>query len=237
MLRALGVRYVIVHPEDYDGAARAERIPERTIDALRSSGQIAKEAGLPGTTAFELTPWTPPDERGGDADRSGRADRVGLGSRRSRRRISSTAISTRAGLRGMGGQDGSSWVRARSCASRRRRARRAADRGAIDQRLSADAADRRARIPQDHDAAALRWRAVSGARRGHRPRRPLSDLITSALPHNSTGRPLDPANGCRRARPGRSTSCACGGMIRPEVFDEAFSCDRSCRRARWWRFR
>jgi hypothetical protein len=111
MLRSLGVRYVFVHPDDYDGAAIAAGMPDRTIRALRDSGQIAKEAGLPRVTAFELTPWDPP---GADApltpiptgeltaSASESADRIPNlfdGDRDTR------------WIAGIGGQDGSSWLR------------------------------------------------------------------------------------------------------------------------------
>jgi len=57
MLRSLGVRYVFVHPGDYDEAAKADRQADRTIRAFRDSRQIEKEAGLPEVTAFQLQPW------------------------------------------------------------------------------------------------------------------------------------------------------------------------------------
>jgi hypothetical protein len=111
MLRSLGVRYVFVHPDDYDGAAISADMPDRTIRALRDSGQIAKEAGLPRVTAFELTPWDPPgaDARmtlipSGEltASASESADRIPNlfdGDRDTR------------WIAGIGGQDGSSWLR------------------------------------------------------------------------------------------------------------------------------
>jgi hypothetical protein len=112
MLRSLGIRYVFVHPSDYDGASTAAGLPDRTIRALRDSGQIAKEAGLPKVTAFELTPWDPP--AGADvpltlippgeltASASESADRIPNlfdGDRDTR------------WIAGIGGQDGSSWLR------------------------------------------------------------------------------------------------------------------------------
>jgi hypothetical protein len=111
MLRSLGIRYVFVHPDDYDGASIAAGVPDRTIRALRDSGQIAKEAGLPRVTAFELAPSDPP---GADASltlippaeltasASESADRIPNlfdGDRDTR------------WIAGIGGQDGSSWLR------------------------------------------------------------------------------------------------------------------------------
>jgi hypothetical protein len=112
MLRSLGVRYVFVHPDDYDGASIAAGMPDRTIRALRDSGQIAKEAGLPRVSAFELAPWDrppdadapltliPPGELTASASES--ADRIANlfdGDRDTR------------WIAGIGGQDGSSWLR------------------------------------------------------------------------------------------------------------------------------
>ena len=112
MLRSLGIRYVFVHPDDYDAASIAAGLPDRTIRALRDSGQVAKEAGLPRVTAFELTPWDPP--AGADApmtlippgeltaSASESADRIPNlfdGDRDTR------------WIAGIGGQDGSSWLR------------------------------------------------------------------------------------------------------------------------------
>jgi hypothetical protein len=112
MLRSLGIRYVFVHPADYDGASIAAGVPDRTVRALRDSGQIAKEAGLPRVTAFELAPWDPP--AGVDvpltlipqgeltASASESADRIPNlfdGDRDTR------------WIAGIGGQDGSSWLR------------------------------------------------------------------------------------------------------------------------------
>jgi hypothetical protein len=112
MLRSLGIRYVFVHPGDYDGASIATGLPDRTIRALRDSGQIAKEAALPKVAAFELTPWDPP--AGADvplrlippaeltASASESADRIPNlfdGDRDTR------------WIAGIGGQDGSSWLR------------------------------------------------------------------------------------------------------------------------------
>jgi hypothetical protein len=112
MLRSLGIRYVFVHPDDYDAASIAAGMPDRTIRALRDSGQIAKEAGLPRVTAFELAPWDPPP--GADvsltlipsgeltASASESADRIPNLFDRDR---------DSRWIAGIGGQDGSSWLR------------------------------------------------------------------------------------------------------------------------------
>ena len=112
MLRAIGVRYVVVHPGDFDGASRADALPEHTIEAFRTSGQVVKEAALPQVTAFELQPWSEaPDAKAPTvllepreltASASEAADRVANlfdGDRDTR------------WIAGLGGQDGSSWVR------------------------------------------------------------------------------------------------------------------------------
>jgi hypothetical protein len=112
MLRTLGVRYVIVHPGDYDAVGRAGDLAGHTIAAMRASGQGAKEAGLPGVTAFELEPWTaevddgaaivPIDPRDLTASASEAPDRLG--------NLFDGDPDTR-WIAGLGGQDGSSWLR------------------------------------------------------------------------------------------------------------------------------
>jgi hypothetical protein len=111
MLRSLGVRYVLVHPDDYDEAAKAAGVPDRMIRALRGSSQIAKEASLPQVVAFELQPWdaagtaapaTPIDARELTASVSEAADRIPNLFDRDR---------DSRWIAGIGGQDGSSWVR------------------------------------------------------------------------------------------------------------------------------
>ena len=112
MLRAIGIRYVIVHPGDYDAAARADALPAHTVEAFRASGQVVTEAALPQVTAFELQPWTAtpdanasivrldPRELTASASESpGRVENLFDGDRDTR------------WIAGLGGQDGSSWVR------------------------------------------------------------------------------------------------------------------------------
>jgi len=112
MLRAIGVRYVIVHPGDYDPSSKADALSERTIQAFRGSSQVVKEAGLPQVTAFELQPWsTSPDANASIAlldkrelsatasESPGRIENLFDGDRDKR------------WIAGIGGQDGSSWVR------------------------------------------------------------------------------------------------------------------------------
>ena len=111
MLRSLGVRYVFVHPGDYDEPSRVDGLPDRTIRAFRDSGQLEKEASLPQVTAFELQPWdaaadaalvVPIDARELTATASEAADRLpNLFDRDPDSRW----------IAGIGGQDGSSWVR------------------------------------------------------------------------------------------------------------------------------
>jgi hypothetical protein len=64
MLRRLGVRYVVMHTNDYSVTQQADLEPTRTLAGFRASGQIVREQELPGTRVFELTPWT---EEAGDA--------------------------------------------------------------------------------------------------------------------------------------------------------------------------
>ncbi|MCU1384268.1 MAG: hypothetical protein JWL71_2965 [Acidobacteria bacterium] len=111
MLRALGVRYVIVHPGDYDAASRASGDAERMIGLFRASGQIAKEAALPRVTAFELTPPDAPVER---APLTAVAPgELSIGVSESADRIANLVDGDRdtRWIGGIGGQDGSSWLR------------------------------------------------------------------------------------------------------------------------------
>lgn len=55
MLRDLGVRYVVLHPNDYN-SDQAGEVP-RTIEGFRKSGQLIREARLFGTSVFELEAW------------------------------------------------------------------------------------------------------------------------------------------------------------------------------------
>jgi hypothetical protein len=57
MLRSLGVRYVIVHPGDYNVTQEADGELRRTVDGLRGSGQVRQEKRLVDVNAFELTPF------------------------------------------------------------------------------------------------------------------------------------------------------------------------------------
>ena len=112
MLRSLGIRYVFVHPDDYDAASIAAGLPDRMIRALRESAQVAKEAGLPRVTAFELMPWDPP--AGADAPLTLiPADELTTSASESADRIPNLFDGDRdtRWIAGIGGQDGSSWLR------------------------------------------------------------------------------------------------------------------------------
>jgi len=109
LLRSIGVRYVLIHPDDYHQDERRAMV-ERTLAGFRGSGQTVREARLLNVNAFELTPWTEPpaalggsliDARGFTASASESADRVSYmfdGDTDSR------------WFAGGNGQDGSSWV-------------------------------------------------------------------------------------------------------------------------------
>jgi len=56
MLRALGIRYVAIHPGDYTRGAHASGEQNHTIDLLRRSGQVTAEQELFGSHVFELLP-------------------------------------------------------------------------------------------------------------------------------------------------------------------------------------
>jgi hypothetical protein len=57
MLRSLGVRYVFVHPDDYNMIQLADGELTKSVEGLRGSGQLLAEHRLLGVYAFELTPF------------------------------------------------------------------------------------------------------------------------------------------------------------------------------------
>jgi hypothetical protein len=112
MLRSLGIRYVVVHPGDYDGAAMAAGVSGRVISSLRASGQVVDTAVLMTATAFELQGWdsanataatgVPIDPRTFTVSASETSDRVA--------NLTDGDPDTR-WFAGLGGQDGSAWLR------------------------------------------------------------------------------------------------------------------------------
>ena len=60
MLRAIGIRYVVVHPGDYTRNQQRDREEERSIALLRSSGQVVVERQLYGARVFALKSWDEP---------------------------------------------------------------------------------------------------------------------------------------------------------------------------------
>jgi hypothetical protein len=57
LLRSLGVRYVVVHPGDYNVTQLADGELPHTVEGLRASGQIRREKRLLDVYAFELAPF------------------------------------------------------------------------------------------------------------------------------------------------------------------------------------
>jgi F5/8 type C domain len=112
MLRSLGIRYVVVHPGDYDGASIADNVSGRAIARLGASGQIVDSAQLLTATAFELQGW---DARPDVAERT-----TAIGAREMTV-TASESLDRIANLTdgdpdtrwfaGLGGQDGSAWLR------------------------------------------------------------------------------------------------------------------------------
>ena len=114
MLRAIGVRAVVVHGDDYPRSGRDPVEAARTIDAIRRSGQVAGEMRVGRTAAFELAGPTalvlanvvqfPVDSSHFTLTASEAPDRLAaLGDRN----LDSRWIA------GLGGQNGSSWIAAR----------------------------------------------------------------------------------------------------------------------------
>jgi hypothetical protein len=58
MLRAVGIRYVVVHHGDYTRDERRDHEEERSIELLRNSGQLVTERQVYGARVFELESWT-----------------------------------------------------------------------------------------------------------------------------------------------------------------------------------
>ena len=58
MLRAVGIRYVVVHHGDYTRDERRDQEEERSIEMLRNSGQVVTDRQLYGARVFELESWT-----------------------------------------------------------------------------------------------------------------------------------------------------------------------------------
>jgi hypothetical protein len=56
MLRSLGVRYVVVHPGDYNVTQLADGELRQTVEGLRASGQVRQEKRLLDVDLFELRP-------------------------------------------------------------------------------------------------------------------------------------------------------------------------------------
>jgi hypothetical protein len=110
-LRSIGVRYVLVHPDDYATDERQRGTVERTLASLRTSGQTLREASLVAVKAFELAPWTEAhstdegatllDAREFSASASESSDRVAS-------MFDGDADSR--WIAGLDGQTGSSWV-------------------------------------------------------------------------------------------------------------------------------
>jgi hypothetical protein len=60
MLRSLGVRYVFVHPDDYNITQLADGELRETVEGFRRSGQLLGESRVSEVHAFELAPFPPP---------------------------------------------------------------------------------------------------------------------------------------------------------------------------------
>ena len=60
MLRSIGVRYVVVHPGDYNVTQLADGELTQTVNGIRGSGQVREEKRLLDVYAFELIPFPAP---------------------------------------------------------------------------------------------------------------------------------------------------------------------------------
>src|SRR6185295_14289354 len=57
MFRSLGIRYVFLHPGDYNVTQLHNGELSRTVEGLRGSRQVLREQRLLGVYAFALEPW------------------------------------------------------------------------------------------------------------------------------------------------------------------------------------
>jgi hypothetical protein len=111
MLRSIGLRYVVVHINDYSMTQMAVDEHTKALDLLRGSGQVVGEALVLGTYVFELEPW--PGEAPAEAfeeapvDASDMAVTVSVAEQR-RGYLTDNDPETR----WIGFQDGSSWLAA-----------------------------------------------------------------------------------------------------------------------------
>jgi hypothetical protein len=111
MFRSIGVRYVVVHPADYNVTQLADRELSGTVDGLRASGQVRTEKRLLDAYGFELEPWpdaldandaaVPIPPREFSVDVSQQTERAGF------------LVDGDNDSRWIGPQDGSSWIAAR----------------------------------------------------------------------------------------------------------------------------
>jgi len=60
MLRAVGIRYVVIHHGDYSPRQQRDREEERSLTLLRSSGQVTAEDQLYSARVFALQAWDEP---------------------------------------------------------------------------------------------------------------------------------------------------------------------------------
>lgn len=108
MLRALGVRYVVVNPGDYDTKQRERREPDRTVDGVRASGQVVREQRLLDAVAFELQSAAPPASLPAGSVPLGRGDfAVSVAQAGDR---AANLVDGDPDTRWFGDQDGGSWI-------------------------------------------------------------------------------------------------------------------------------
>lgn len=111
MLRSIGVRYVVVHVNDYNVTQLSEDEHRQAFNTLRGSGQVVSEKLMMGAYVFELQPWRDeaPPETSGDA-RVETSDMTVTVSVSEQRRTFLTDHDPE--TRWIGFQDGSSWLAA-----------------------------------------------------------------------------------------------------------------------------
>jgi hypothetical protein len=109
-LRHLGVRYVVVHVDDYNLTQSEAHEPDLTMAGLRRSGQVVAEQRFLNTYAFELQAPPPPPASPPLAEVARNAMRIDVSDDRGRGRLMTDGDRD---TRWIGRQEGGSWIEVR----------------------------------------------------------------------------------------------------------------------------
>jgi hypothetical protein len=109
MLRAIGIRYVVVHDEDFNLTQREAHEPLNTLNGFRASGQMVAEQPLVGAVAFELQEWREPVPVPASAPIDPRSFTVSVSQAEDR---AANLVDGDLDTRWFGDQDGGGWIAA-----------------------------------------------------------------------------------------------------------------------------